>query len=176
MGSEDWRGLAASHGRDEFARAFRHPFLLSLSGLVAPPPPPSTLRLSEDTQALDTLNTLLAERRRRITPADRAPAVMPVRKAQPTFPSMITVGRARNNDIVVPDACVSKLHAFFRCVDGVWTVSDAGSSNGTHVGDHALLPNGVSEPLRPGDEVRFGLQSFRFLDAAALWVALHEPR
>jgi hypothetical protein len=173
MGHEDWRQLAAAHERDDFVARYRHPFLLSLSGLIAPPPPPSTLRLFHDTDRLDVLR---ADRRRRITPADRAPAMLPVRKSQPTFPSMITVGRARNNDIVVPDAVVSKLHAFFRCVDGQWFLADAGSSNGTRVGEIVLVPKGPPEPVRSGDQISFGAQSFRFLDSAALWVALHEPR
>jgi hypothetical protein len=168
MGLEDWRELAASHSCHEFAVAYPHPFLLSLSGLVAAPPPPRTVRLEETTQVA----VLRAERRRRITPADREPAVLPVRKSQPTFASMITVGRARNNDIVVPDALVSKVHAFFKCSDGQWSLVDAGSVNGTRVGGVTLTPRSAPEPVRPGDEIAFGEQSFRFLDATTLWIAL----
>jgi pSer/pThr/pTyr-binding forkhead associated (FHA) protein len=86
---------------------------------------------------------------------------------------MITVGRGRNNDIIVPDALVSKLHAVFRASgDGQWSLSDAGSSNGTKVGETALAPKGAPGNVRSGDEVTFGVQSFRFLSATALWVAL----
>jgi len=118
------------------------------------------------------IDVMRAERRRRLTPADRSPAVLPIRKTQPTFPSMITLGRGRNNDIIVPDALVSKLHAYFRATDGTWSLSDAGSSNGTRVGETALVPRGPGNPVRSGDEVTFGVQSFRFLSATALWVAL----
>jgi hypothetical protein len=170
MASEDWRALAAAHDRDQFARKFEHPFLLSLSGLVAPPPPPSTLRLSLDNTGM--IDVMRAERRRRLTPADRTPAVLPIRKSQPTFPSMITVGRGRTNDIIVPDALVSKMHAVFRAHDGQWSLADVGSSNGTRVGELMLTPRGAAGPVRSGDEVTFGVQSFRFLSATALWVAL----
>jgi hypothetical protein len=159
--------------REQFAAAFPHPFLLALSALTLPPPPSPTLRLFEDTCLLDTLR---AERRRRMTPTDRAPAVLPVRKAQPTFPSMITVGRARNNDILLYDAVISKFHAWFGLVDGTWTLSDAGSANGTRVNGQTLVPKGPAVPLHSGDEIAFGHHSFRFLDAGGLWVALHEPR
>jgi hypothetical protein len=171
MATEDWREVAAAHDRDQFVRKYAHPFLLSLSGLVAPPPPPSTLRMSLDNTGM--IDVMRAERRRRLTPADRSPAVLPIRKSQPTFPSMITLGRGRNNDIIVPDALVSKLHAVFRAEqDGAWTVADAGSSNGTKIGETLLPTRGAASPLRSGDEVTFGVQSFRFLSATALWVAL----
>jgi pSer/pThr/pTyr-binding forkhead associated (FHA) protein len=85
---------------------------------------------------------------------------------------MITVGRARNNDIVVPDALVSKLHAFFRCHDGQWSLEDAGSVNGTRVGAATIAYKGPAGALRSGDHVTFGEQSFRFVDAPTLWIAL----
>jgi hypothetical protein len=168
MALEDWRALTATRSCHEFAVAYPHPFLLSLSGLVASPPPPRTIRIEETTQVAE----IRAERRRRITPADREPAVLPVRKSQPTFASMITVGRARNNDIVVPDALVSKVHAFFRCHDGQWGLVDAGSINGTRIGSTTLAPRAAPEPLHPGDEIAFGEQTFRFLDATTLWIAM----
>ncbi len=171
MAHEDWRMLAETRSCEEFAGAYPHPFLLSLSGLVAPPPPPRTLRMDDVTHVAQ-VELIRAERRRRLTPADREPAVLPVRKQQPTFPSMITVGRARNNDIVVPDALVSKFHAFFRCQDGQWSLEDAGSVNGTRVGSTTVAYKGPPGALRSGDHVWFGEQSFRFLDAPTLWVAL----
>ena len=90
---------------------------------------------------------------------------------------MITVGRARNNDIVVPDGLVSKFHAFFRQLDdGDWGLADAGSANGTRLVELDLLPKGQPERVRPGDKIVFGgVSAFRFLDAAGLWAALHEP-
>ena len=171
MAREDWSALVASGSCQAFANAHPHPFLLSLSGLIAPPPPPRTVRREDTTQVAE----LRAVRRRRITPPDRKPAVLAVRKSQPTFSSMITVGRAGNNDIVVPDALVSKFHAFFRLIDGEWLLADAGSANGTKVGEVALVPKGAPEKVRPADKITFGVSTFRFVDAAGLWAALHAP-
>jgi hypothetical protein len=59
--------------------------------------------------------------------------VHPLRKAQlNAFAMMITVGRAANNDIVLPYDGISKFHAHFtKAPDGAWTLADAKSTNGT---------------------------------------------
>ena len=173
--TEDWRTLATTRGREEFAAAHAYPFLLALSGLDAPPPPARTIRMEG---GVELINAIMAERRRMQTAGvDKGPVVLPVRKVQPTFPSMITVGRARNNDIVVPDALVSKFHAFFRKLDdGSWGLADAGSANGTKLGDAELPAKGQPERVRAGDRITFGgVSAFRFLDAVGLWAALREP-
>ena len=166
--TEDWPALAAARGREEFAAAYPHPFLLALTGLDAPLPPARTVRMEGGPQLIAAL---MAERRR-MAAGEKFPPVLPVRKVQTTFPSMITVGRARNNDIVVPDALVSKFHAVFRVSDGKWGLVDLGSANGTRIGDTALAPKGAPQPLRSGDLIAFADQSFRFLDAASLWSSL----
>ena len=176
--TEDWRALVADYKRDAFVAAYAHPFLLALSGLDAPPPPARTIRMEN---AAEMINAIMAERRRLKTEgaaANVGPVVLPVRKIQPTFPSMITVGRARNNDVVVPDALVSKFHAFFRRLDdGEWALADAGSANGTKVGEAELTPKGQPEKVRSGDRIIFGgVTAFRFLDAGGLWAALREPQ
>jgi len=168
---EEWRARAAAHDRDEFSAAYPHPFLLALSGLEAPPPPAPTVRVEGGPQLMAALKA----ERRRLAAGGQAPAVLPVRKVHTTFPSMITVGRARNNDIVVPDALVSKFHAFFRQVEGEWMLADAGSANGTKIGDLELPPKGAPERVRLGDRVSFGVSAFRFVDAAGLWAALRAP-
>src|SRR5882672_5089105 len=169
--TEDWPALAAARGREEFAAAYPHPFLLALTGLDAPMPPARTVRMEGGPQLIAAL---MAERRR-MAAGEKFPPVLPVRKVQTTFPSMITIGRARNNDIVVPDALVSKFHAFFRFMDGEWLIADAGSANGTKVGETALVPKGAPEKVRPADKITFGVSAFRFVDAAGLWAALHAP-
>jgi pSer/pThr/pTyr-binding forkhead associated (FHA) protein len=128
----------------------------------------------------ELMNAILAERRRlkaEDKEKDKGPVVLPVKKVQTTFPSMITVGRAKNNDIVVPDALVSKFHAFFRQLDdGEWGLADAGSANGTRLGDVELPPKGQPERVRSGDKIVLGgVSAFRFLESAALWAALREP-
>jgi hypothetical protein len=175
--TEDWRALVAGRGREAFMTAYGHPFLLALSGLDAPPPPARTIRMEG---GAELINAIMAERRRMKAenPAKSVgPAVLPVRKVQSTFPSMITIGRARNNDIVVPDALVSKFHAYFRQLDdGAWGLADAGSANGTKLGELELAPKGQPERVRSGDKIILGgVSAFRFLDAGGLWAALRDP-
>lgn len=170
--TEDWRALAAAHDREQFQAAYPHPFLLALTALEAPPPPARTVRFEGGA----SLMAAIKAERRRLASGEHDPAVLPVKKVQATFPSMITVGRARNNDIVVPDALVSKFHAFFRQGDdGEWSLSDAGSANGTRLGDLELVPKGAPEKVHPGDRITFGASAFKFVDAGGLWAALHEP-
>ncbi len=172
--TEDWRALAAARSREEFAAEYPFPFLLALTGIDAPAKPARTVRMEGGPELMAAI---LAERRRLMTAAaDKGPTVLPIRKVQTTFPSMITVGRARNNDIVVADALVSKFHAFFRQLeDGHWALADAGSANGTKIGDVELPPKGQPERVRDGDKVTFGVSAFRFVDATGLWAALRDP-
>ncbi len=85
------------------------------------------------------------------------------------FPSMITVGRTKNNDIVVPDASVSKFHAYFKEEDDHYFLQDAGSRNGTAL-DGKLVPTAkVGKPVevQEGQEVRFANVRMRFLRGPA---------
>lgn len=96
--------------------------------------------------------------------------VFPVRSTgRSPFPSMITVGRTMNNDIAVPDASVSKFHAFFKEEGDRYFLQDAGSRNGTAL-DGKLVPNAkVGKPVevREGQEVRFANVRMRFLRGPA---------
>src|SRR5262249_7924973 len=97
------------------------------------------------------------------------PLVLPLRKVQPTFPSMITVGRTDNNDLVVPDEQISKFHAFFRLVGDRVELSDADSRNGTFVGTRRLEPRGASVPLVANDRFSFATIEFQLFDARGCW-------
>jgi hypothetical protein len=65
----------------------------------------------------------------------------------------LTVGSAPDNDVVVADPSVSRIHALLHQLNGRWFIEDCGSRNGTAV-------NGVQltsmHPLRPTDDVRLG--------------------
>lgn len=97
-------------------------------------------------------------------------AVIPVvkRHGANAFTMMITIGRAMNNDIVLPDARVSKFHCYLRRVGASWVVSDANSTNGTKV-EEVELPTERSLPLRSGAQlVLGGTLVLEFLEPAAL--------
>lgn len=72
-----------------------------------------------------------------------------------------TVGRRPANSIMIADPYVSGSHAVITASEGSFSVTDAGSTNGTSVNGERLSPN---EPhaLNDGDEVMFGQKPYRF--------------
>jgi FHA domain len=100
---------------------------------------------------------------------------VPLRKrpADAAFSERISIGRARNNDIVLRQADVSKFHAWLECDDeGQFYLSDARSKNAT---THNGQPMGRGqEPLRHGDDITFGSVHVVFVLAAPLWELLRE--
>lgn len=63
------------------------------------------------------------------------------------------IGKGPQNDIILPDASVSATHAMISLADGVFTLTDLGSRNGTFLNDAR-----VSEPrkLQHGDLIKMG--------------------
>jgi hypothetical protein len=85
------------------------------------------------------------------------------------FGALITVGRARNNDIVIEHTTVSKLHVIFTQVSGGWHVSDERSANGTFLNGVRLKP-AEKRPISDGDSLRLGPDIVaRFLEPGSLF-------
>jgi hypothetical protein len=103
-----------------------------------------------------------------VGPLPGPPFAAPIVRVQDQYPSMIMLGRTVNNDIVIGDTSISKFHAFFRIGPGSVEVADAGSRNGTFVGDKRLEPKQLAR-LRRGERVRFARMPFQLLDAAECW-------
>ena len=82
------------------------------------------------------------------------------------FQRRVTVGRTKNNDIVLDDVSVSRFHAWLQEEAGVWAVIDAGSRNGTWVGGKRLDPR-VRTALASGSRVRIGAVELTFFSAEA---------
>ncbi len=97
--------------------------------------------------------------------------VLPVRKVQKTFPNMITVGRALNNDLVILDEGVSKLHAYFMKIaaTGRLGLVDSGSTNGTWVNDQRLATEATPVEMKPGLRVKFAHFAFTAMASGAYW-------
>lgn len=73
--------------------------------------------------------------------------------------SHITIGRESDNDIVVQDINASRKHAMLRLTNqGVWTITDQGSLNGTLVNGFAV----ASQALNSGDIITIGKTEFEF--------------
>jgi pSer/pThr/pTyr-binding forkhead associated (FHA) protein len=84
----------------------------------------------------------------------------------------ISVGRARNCDIILRHASVSKLHAHFRLDGDYVAILDNSSRNGTAVNDEPLIPEQRTQ-LRSGDRIRIGALETILFDAAGLYRFLH---
>ena len=73
-----------------------------------------------------------------------------------------TIGRAKENDFVISDALVSRLHAQIRLDGDRCTIRDLGSGNGTFLNGERI---DRETRLRPGDVVRIAeSQEFRLLE------------
>ena len=91
-----------------------------------------------------------------------------------TWRSHISVGRAKNNDVVIRERSISKLHAHFHtaAADAVAIhLVDIGSENGTEVNGERL-PTDAIRNVRSGDEIVFGGTALQLLDATALFALL----
>jgi pSer/pThr/pTyr-binding forkhead associated (FHA) protein len=83
------------------------------------------------------------------------------------FKQMITVGRSPNNDIVLEDKSVSKVHGWFKRTDFRWWIHDQPSTNGTFVAETRVGTAGL--PIADGDKVSFGQRLvFSFYTARGL--------
>jgi hypothetical protein len=161
----DYLQLAARCTREEFATACPFFFLLTTARFERPRRAQNTGVFSP--QDTDTTTHNLGDSDTKS--ASVSPVILAVRKVQASFPSMITVGRTLNNDLVVPDVLVSRFHAFFRPFDDRLELSDAGSRNGTWVGQRRLAPKGPPQIVVLSDSVRFARHEFVLLDAATCW-------
>jgi hypothetical protein len=88
--------------------------------------------------------------------------VFPVKKrpGATAFSTTVLLGRSDSNDIVIPHASVSKLHARLEVgVAGQVTLSDSSSSNGTKIGD-AVIAEGERRVLTSGVRLTFGACTF----------------
>jgi hypothetical protein len=89
------------------------------------------------------------------------------------FSERVTLGRARNSDVVLRHESVSKFHAWFaRDEQNAYFVADASSHNGTWR-NGVVLSGAETARLASGDLLRFGSVEATYCDAATLHAALH---
>jgi hypothetical protein len=166
MEHPDYIELIQGSSRDKFIASCPFPFLVGGDVLAKPRGPQPTVHGKEYPE----IQRFLASGKPPPMTKTERPIVLGVRKVQKAFPSMITVGRTSNNDVVLSDVQISKFHAFFRQQDGGrFELLDAGSRNGTWVGENKVPSKGDAHPVRVGDELQFGQLRFSFFDAARCW-------
>ena len=79
-------------------------------------------------------------------------------RAVPLDKDLVTIGRQSTCDVVVNDSGVSRRHAQVRTVDGVSTLTDLGSTNGTKVNGRDVQ----SATLSDGDTITVGTTQIEF--------------
>jgi hypothetical protein len=85
--------------------------------------------------------------------------VFPLSKASPAAAGPVIVGRTAENDVSIPEYSISKRHCSFEVKDGMMTVSDCGSTNGTML-NGAKLELGAAVPLCGGEQITMGRFTF----------------
>lgn len=85
------------------------------------------------------------------------------------FSNMITVGRAGNNDIILPIPTISKIHAYFTVLEHIWVLYDRNSRNGTFINGIKATP-GLPYSLKDDDIIVFGREiKTKFWTPETLW-------
>jgi hypothetical protein len=98
-----------------------------------------------------------------------AVAVLEKRDGANAFDMMITIGRAKNNDVQILSPQVSKFHAYVMFgPDGAATLTDAGSTCGTNLGGRPLTPRTERAPLADGAQVLMGDVRLTYFSPPAL--------
>ena len=158
MDTDSLAELAQSSTRDEFVAKMPHQFLVLEQALY------EQAEVGFSTQVVDPVSLKRSTVRR-----PQNIEVLPVIKAPGNpYPDRVSVGRARNCDIVMRDPSVSKLHAHFRIGGGKLELVDIDSQNGTRVNGRPLAPHQPAQ-VANGDTVLFGSVACKIVDAAALY-------
>jgi hypothetical protein len=85
--------------------------------------------------------------------------VFPLAKATNAATGPVVVGRTSENDVSIPEYSISKRHCAFEIKDGMMTVADCGSTNGTTL-NGTPLGQGTSVPLCGGEQITMGRFTF----------------
>ena len=151
-------------GKVSFGEKYPHPFLKvnafrkSKSGFIEPRT--MILQRKHKSESVDSAESVTEE------PSETRTLCIPLVKSnRNAYGAKVTLGRARNNDIVIRASRVSKLHCVFvPQADGNYHLMDMGSFNGTKANGSRLEKN---EPvtLKTGDEIEFCRYAFEYFNA-----------
>ena len=116
----------------------------------------------------------LAQDGQRGSPPHGADESLAIALEQASKKPYVSLGRGPDNDIVIDDATLSRIHLLFTKGGGVWTIRDAGSTNGTMVEGARLGPDPV--PLVTGLRIQAGSVRLTFYDSGGLYLRLKGAR
>jgi len=123
--------------RDEFVMTHPYPYLIDQSGGSAVATPKGGYETTQT--SLESYQALMQAHAAKTI---RSLVLPIVKKGSGIFAGMINVGRTHNNDVVISSGEVSKFHAYFTKdpVQGGYSLTDVGSTNGTWVNGVKLEP------------------------------------
>ena len=166
--TEHYRHLIAL-GRDEFLATAAPAALVRYRSDDRSGEGDNTLTLDEDHDA-ETVDETLPHSRFSVSQLEME--VFPLaKKPGASFPDRITIGRTSNNDIVIVDHSVSRLHAYIKGSAGGWVVADAGSKNGSMLRGIRLEPR-REQPITSRMVLRLGEVDLTFYLATDLYSVL----
>ena len=88
------------------------------------------------------------------------------------FPNMISIGRARNSDLMLMLPSISKLHGYFLADGDGWSLTDWNSTNGCTLNGERLAPR-APRKLDDDDVIGLGLEfRARYLTPSHLFSVL----
>ena len=103
------------------------------------------------------------------------PPEMPIGRRTQLEHDRMSVGRDATSAIPLERDSVSRQHAeLVRGSDSQWSVRDLGSTNGTFVNERPVDTGEEGEPLRNGDQLRFGDVVFKFLSGGDVESLYHQ--
>jgi pSer/pThr/pTyr-binding forkhead associated (FHA) protein len=155
---EDLRALAKGMTQQQFVERFPHLFAVFREAEGGITPFSFHTEVAHPNAPPSTRGTL------RVKPL--------VKSSSNPYADRVSIGRARNCDIILRDGSVSKLHAQLRTEpDGSMVVIDLDSQNGTSVNDARATPN---QPLtvRADDVITVGTVGVRVLSAKVVHTIL----
>ncbi|CAN5877429.1 hypothetical protein BH11MYX2_BH11MYX2_15490 [soil metagenome] len=169
-----YRNLAKL-GREEFLAAAAPAALVrtSLRGLVDSNTTTQVSRATANTMDdEEPAETIQAQVRLPTSPPATDLEVYPLaKKPGASFPDRITIGRTPNNEIVISDQSISRLHAYARTDRRGWVVADAGSKNGSWL-DKLTLDAHKERPIQTKAKLRLGDIDLMFFLAQDLFTVL----
>ena len=150
--------------------------------LIAVPTAAMPQQLPAETAVIDNQHTPVIPNTPRTKPKMTSPKPAPPAHISPTIDQVIisrpgrspravkldkdrlTIGRSRDNDIVLSTRDVSRNHARLEQTPTGWQVVDLNSSGGTYWGDHKLVAN-VPEAWNTSQSLRIGPYTLRWQHA-----------
>jgi len=160
--------------RVEFEKKFPHPWLVRELDEDERPPMFRTMvtAMRRGTPVAPTRQLMPAEGLAKLLVAEPGRCgVYPLSKSGSNpWSDRVLVGRASNNDIVLRNDRISKLHAYFQCgARGIWRLYDAKSANGTRVDGHPVPPGEDGYEIKSGQVLVFGTVTAEIVDSGTLY-------